>query len=120
VSATLEQRIVAGRAAAEVVLAGLRREAAQIGLELPTPAWDSGQFSLQRDAYSGEESLIARWRGDPRQGMIDMRADGRVYAEFDLLAPHQTSGLVRGSHHRLGRSGSAEMRSAPARNAAMT
>ncbi len=87
-TATLEQRIVAGRAVGETVLAGLRREAAQIGLELPTPAWDSGQFSLQRDAYSGEESLIARWRGDPRNGMIDLRADGRVYAEFDLLAPH--------------------------------
>lgn len=87
-TATLEQRIVASRAAGEAVLAGLRSEAAQIGLALPTPAWDSGQFSLQRDAYSGEESLIARWRGELRNGMIDLRADGRVYAEFDLLAPH--------------------------------
>jgi hypothetical protein len=85
---SLQDRIVASRAAGEAVLSGLRREAAQIGLELPTPAWDSGLFSLQRDAYSGEEILVARWRGDPRNGMIDLRADGRVYAEFDLLELH--------------------------------
>jgi hypothetical protein len=85
---SLQDRIVASRADGEAVLSGLHREAAKIGLELPTPAWDSGEFSLQRDPFSGEESLLARWNGEPRSGMIRLQADGRIYAEFDLLVPH--------------------------------
>jgi hypothetical protein len=84
----LQARIDDQRPSGEAVLAALRAEAARLGLELPLPVWDEGKFSLQRDPFSGEESLVARWRDGPRGGRLDLRPDGGLYAEFDILARH--------------------------------
>lgn len=71
----------------EAALAALRGEAAKWGVELAAAAWDQARFELQTDPFSGEQALLARWTANGA-GMVTVRGDGTVYAEWDLLVPH--------------------------------
>ena len=85
---SVEQRGLGERLPGEAALAALRREAAKWALILATPAWDEASFALQRDPYSGDQALLARWPHWPTGGQVTVRGDGSVYAEWDVLANH--------------------------------
>jgi len=74
----------------EAALAALCLEAAKWGVVLDAPPWDSASFDLQTDPYSGEQALRARWPDGP-VGLVTVRCDGSVYAEWDLLVAHPKS-----------------------------
>jgi hypothetical protein len=83
----VDSRMQSDRLHGEAALAALRGEAAKWGVELVAPAWDQARFELQTDPFSGEQALLARWTAE-REGMVTVRGDGTVYAEWDLLAAH--------------------------------
>ncbi len=83
----LAARIRDERAMGEATLAALIGEAARQGVMFPVPDWEAAQFSLQRDPFSGEESLQVRWAGQPR-GQLTLRPQGWVYGELDVCVPH--------------------------------
>lgn len=77
-----------GRFAAEVC-AALRQQAARAGVELgDEPDCADACWHDTTDPYSGEVSRIARFGRGNRRGQITLFADGRVFAEYDLLLPH--------------------------------
>lgn len=83
----LENRILSEKEIGEQALAALVSEAGRQGISVPQPEWQAAQFSLQRDPFSGEESLHARWAGRQR-GLLTLRPEGWVYGELDVCAAH--------------------------------
>lgn len=83
----LANRIDFDRQVGEQALAALVAEAGRQGVAVSPPDWQAAQFSLQRDPFSGEESLNARWAGRQR-GMLTLRPEGWVYGELDVCAAH--------------------------------
>lgn len=71
------------------VCAALRGQAARLGVDLGTaPAWPPGHWAEERDPYSGERCQIGTWRDGDRYGTVRFLADGRVFAEYQVLLPH--------------------------------
>lgn len=56
----------------------------------PLPEYAQADFSTARDPFSGDETLIARWRNERGHeiGSVKFHGDGTFYAEFDVLRPH--------------------------------
>jgi hypothetical protein len=49
------------------------------------------QYSLQRDTFSGLDSLVCVWTHPTsgyKTGMLLFHADGTFFAEYDVLQPH--------------------------------
>ena len=86
----LEERSRADRDKGEAGLSALAREAAKWGVRLEGLGWDQALFALQRDPYSGEEALLARWKSSTLRGELSVREDGYVYGECDLAVRHPT------------------------------
>ena len=77
---------------AEVCLA-IRRQVDKLGLQIgDEPVWAEAGFVEQVDPYTGERSLVGTWRGKARYGTVTLFPDGRVFAEYQVLA---ASGLAR-------------------------
>jgi len=72
------------------VCAAIRRQVEKLGLALDAdePQWDEAGFIRQIDPFSQEEHLIGTWRGKARFGTVTVFADGRVFAEYQVLKPH--------------------------------
>jgi hypothetical protein len=85
---TLESRIAAGRPVGEATWRAAQLAAARLGVALIAAAWEAARFELKRDPYSGEHTLIARWRDETHCNTVSIDPQGRVYAEFDLLVAH--------------------------------
>lgn len=72
----------------EVCLA-IRRQVEKLGLTIGAePVWAEASFADEVDPYSGERSLVGTWRGKARYGTVTLFADGRVFAEYQVLLPH--------------------------------
>ncbi|MRR51372.1 MAG: hypothetical protein EG825_10725 [Rhodocyclaceae bacterium] len=70
------------------VCLALRNEASRCGIDLgDTPAWPAAEFREEVDAYSGEVGLLGIWRDGARYGEVRFLADGRVFAEYQVMAP---------------------------------
>ena len=89
---TVAERAAALRPQGEKIRAVLIAEVEKLGLAepLPLPAWEEGQFELQRDPASGKESLAVLWKNarGHLQGSILLHADGSFFAEYDVVRPH--------------------------------
>lgn len=73
------------------VCEALRRQVERLGLSIgDEPVWSALSFRREIDPYSKEESLVGHWRGQPRDGSVTFFADGRVFAEYQVLMPHPT------------------------------
>lgn len=73
------------------VCAHLRLAASRLGVDLGArPDWSEASFALQTDPYSGEQSLVGTWKDGARYGTITCFPDQRVFAEYQILAPHPT------------------------------
>lgn len=76
-------------AAGLAICEAVRQQAARLGLEIgDEPRWAEAAFSTEADPYSGEISQVATWRGKSRYGKATLFADGRVFAEYQILLPH--------------------------------
>ena len=73
----------------EAVCSALRGQVAKLGLSIgDEPLWGEAVFEEETDPYSHEVALIAYWRGKARFGKATFFADGRVFAEYQVLLPH--------------------------------
>ena len=71
------------------VCEAIRTQVARLGLSIgDEPSWAAVQLSEKTDPFSKESSLIATWRGSARYGTATFFADGRVFAEYQVLQPH--------------------------------
>jgi hypothetical protein len=73
----------------------LRLSLCNSGLEsdlnlIPLP--DLAEYSIQTDPFDKSESLLGVWRDKHgcKQGEIQIREDGRIYAEVDVIRNHPT------------------------------
>ena len=68
------------------ICAALRAQAARLGLSLgDEPVWAQADFSERIDPYSQESNWVGIWQGRARYGMVTLFADGRVFAEYQVL-----------------------------------
>ncbi|HEX5393849.1 MAG TPA: hypothetical protein VFW68_11225 [Rhodocyclaceae bacterium] len=81
--------IASERELGERVLSAMLQLAERHEAPLPGIAWDKAQFSLVKDPFSGEESLMVRWANEDR-GTLSLRPGGWVYGELDVCKPHPT------------------------------
>ena len=67
----------------------LRRQAQRLGLSLGNePVWQEAVIHTETDPYSREENRVAIWRGKARDGTVTFFADGRIFAEYQVLQAH--------------------------------
>jgi len=67
----------------------IRAQVAKLGLSIgDEPSWSAATVAEKTDPYSNEASLVATWRGSERYGTATFFADGRVFAEYQVLQPH--------------------------------
>lgn len=67
----------------------IRAQVAKLGLSIgDEPNWSAATLAEKTDPYSQETSLVATWRGTDRYGTATFFADGRVFAEYQVLQPH--------------------------------
>lgn len=73
----------------EVVCAALRGQVEKLGLSIgDEPVWAEAAFEETTDPFSREISVIAYWWGGARFGKATFFADGRIFAEYQVLLPH--------------------------------
>ncbi len=71
----------------EAVCVAIRDVVHALGLSIEDePRWELANFSTQPDPYSGESSWVGEWRGGKRYGTVTLFPDGRVFAEYQVLA----------------------------------
>lgn len=73
----------------------MRLQLCQDGLETAinlVPRPELANYQLLRDPYDGSESLAGKWRDKfgGLQGEIQLRQDGKVYAEVNVIRNHPT------------------------------
>lgn len=67
----------------------LRRQCERQGLSIGTePEWSSASLHGETDPYSAQQSIVAAWQGQARDGHVRFFPDGRVFAEYQVLLPH--------------------------------
>lgn len=67
----------------------IRAAASRFGVDLGNgPSWDGARFEQKTDPYSQETSLLGTWQDGSRFGTVNVFTDGRVFAEYQILAPH--------------------------------
>jgi hypothetical protein len=71
------------------ICAALRRQAERLGLSLgQEPVWREAVLGTETDPYSRQENRVAHWRGKARDGSVTFFADGRIFAEYQVLQAH--------------------------------
>lgn len=72
---------------AAAICAALRQQVEKLGLSIgDEPQVDGLAFAETVDPYSREVSLVGSWQGQ-RSGSLTFFADGRVFAEYQVLLP---------------------------------
>lgn len=95
-SNSLAERISATAPLAESICAELNRQILKLGFpqeRADVALGDSVQYSLQRDTFSGLDSLVGVWMHPTsgyKLGTLLFHADGTFFAEYDVLQPHPT------------------------------
>lgn len=89
----LQHRLDSLRPLGEQVCETLCHELHKLGLDegkIPELRFDAASFTLQRDPYTGENSLHGDWFNEhkARLGSILFHADGSFFAEYDVVHPH--------------------------------
>lgn len=92
-SKELKHKLGSLRPLGEQVCVSLCAELQKLGLEenkIPDIRFDTASFDLQKDPYSGENSLRGDWFNErqARLGSILFHADGSFFAEYDVVHPH--------------------------------
>ena len=77
----------------EQVCISLCEELQKLGLDksrIPEINFNAASFDLQKDPFSGENSLRGEWfnQRKDRLGSILFHADGSFFAEYDVIHPH--------------------------------
>jgi len=73
----------------EAICAALRRQVEKLGLSIgDEPVWADAQFVDTVDPYTQEINRVGTWRGQARYGTVTLFADGRVFAEYQVLLAH--------------------------------
>ena len=92
----LSDKINAAAPQAANICAELNRQILKLGFPPERAEVTLGshvQYSLQRDTFSGLDSLVGVWMHPTRgykTGMLLFHADGTFFAEYDVLQPHPT------------------------------
>ncbi len=91
----LQDKLGSLRALGEQVCQTLCRELNKLGLEqdkIPDIRFEAACFDLQKDPYSGENSLRGDWFNErkARLGSMLFHADGSFFVEYDVVHPHPT------------------------------
>lgn len=87
--ADLASQVAAHTQLGQAVCEKIRQAAARLGVDLgPTPTWPAASYRQQTDPYSGEVSLIGTWQDGQRYGTVTIFPDQRIFAEYQILAPH--------------------------------
>jgi hypothetical protein len=77
----------------EAICAALRAQAEKLGVSIgDEPLWNEAVFVDQTDPFSREVSRVGTWRGKSRYGTVTLFANGRVFAEYQVLLPHPQDG----------------------------
>ena len=89
----LEDKLGSLRALGEQVCLRLRDELQKLGLadnKIPVIDFNVASFELEKDPYSGQNSLRGDWFNERRNrlGSILFHADGSFFAEYDVIHPH--------------------------------
>lgn len=63
-----------------------------VNSKIPQINFDAASFGLEKDPYSGENSLRGDWFNERknRLGSILFHVDGSFFAEYDVIHPHPT------------------------------
>lgn len=89
----LEDKLDSLRTLGEEVCISLCNELQKLGLDeskIPQINFDAASFDLEKDPFSGENSLRGDWFNERRNrlGSILFHADGSFFAEYDVIHPH--------------------------------
>lgn len=87
----IEEKTPLGEKVCQAILAKAKKLGVA-GDESSVAPWGKARFTLSKDPYSQENSLIGIWQNalDMDCGKILFHGDGSAYAEFDILKPHPT------------------------------
>ncbi len=73
----------------EAVCVALRGQVEKLGLSIgDEPVWGDAVFVDRIDPFSQEINRVGTWRGKQRYGTVTLFADGRIFAEYQVLLPH--------------------------------
>ncbi|MBU0656209.1 MAG: hypothetical protein KJ914_13895 [Gammaproteobacteria bacterium] len=93
---SLAEKISAAAPQAANICAELNRQILKLGFpqeRADVALGDNVQYSLQRDTFSGLDSLVGVWMHPTsgyKLGTLLFHADGTFFAEYDVLQPHPT------------------------------
>lgn len=93
---TLAAHILQKAAQADSICQELNRQILKLGFRPERADVALGehlQYSLQRDTFSGLDSLVGVWMHPTsgyKLGTLLFHADGTFFAEYDVLQPHPT------------------------------
>lgn len=92
-SVPLPIEVDAVRPLGETVCRALVEELRKLGLEasgVPIPRFDQIRFAVERDPFSGRDSLRGEWLDGSgnRIGHLLFHADGSFWAEHDVVCDH--------------------------------
>ncbi len=90
----LSKEVKRRQAFGEAICKKLKEAIEQIGFnEEPAfqyPVYQSAEFQLVKDPFSGKENLLAYWYDAKRQriGQLQFQSDDSCYAEYDVVREH--------------------------------
>lgn len=90
----LSEHISKNRNLAECICRRLHEEIDKLGFAAREiryyPNYDSADFALIKDPYTGDNNLACYWYDDIKQriGRLQFNSDGSFYAEFDVVKNH--------------------------------
>jgi hypothetical protein len=94
----LQNQIDAKRAIGITICERLRTEINKLGFAtgevLNYPHYDTANFTLTKDPYTGDSNLLGVWYNEfskqrvERIGRLQFNSDGSFYAEYDVVKPH--------------------------------
>jgi hypothetical protein len=91
---SLTDKISAAALQTAAICAELNRQILKLGFpaeRADVALGDNVQYSLQRDTFTGQDSLVGVWMhptGGYKLGSLLFHADGSFFAEYDVLQPH--------------------------------
>lgn len=93
-SDNLANKISAAAPQAAAICTELNRQIIKLGFpeeRADVALGDNLQYSLQRDTFTGQDSLVGVWMhptGGYKLGSLLFHPDGSFFAEYDVLQPH--------------------------------
>ena len=88
---TLDERVKQSRELGQCICDEMNRYLIKMGIKSDISIdFDTANFRMEKDPYSGEFSLEGRWQNERQQpcGSIVFHADGAFFAEYDVIENH--------------------------------